>query len=148
MQDNAAVRKRLKDLLVMQRGCFENYISVLEKQHHLIGAGKEESALRLVDLEEQLVARIFTVQKSIDPLEVAVFASGAPDSAGDIAALKAELESLESGAKLQSQRNRELLSERMANIRTEINIIKTNPIAINARRFKYQHGAALVDVRG
>ena len=132
----------------MQQGCFEDYIAVLEKQQLLIDSGREEDVLSLVDLEEQLVARIFSVQKSIDPLEEAYLTAGFQDTAGEITMLKAELEALKDCAKDQSARNRELLAERMAKTRAEITNIQNNPISVHSRPFRHEQGASLIDIRG
>lgn len=155
----AAVIARLEDLLTRQCGCFLRCLTVLEKQQALIAPGNrtlngwstpEEDILTLVELKEHIVAEICSIQKSIDPLEAMYCAGAAHSPADNVSALKAALEDLRQQTRALSGRNRELLSLRMAGIRTEINVLRNNPIAASARRSLYHHAgaASLIDIQG
>ena len=60
------------------------------------------------------------------------------------------LDNLKSRVRTQSVHNRSLLADRMANIRTQISILRNNPLAVNARRsMSHTAGAAsMIDIRG
>ena len=147
----AAIIKRLQELFNQQTERFHNYLTILEKQESLIISGSEEAVLALVEQEEFLVADILSIQRAIDPLEELYFRESAAFSSTDaIASLKAALEEHKNKAQVQSKKNRELLAERMANVRGEIHHLKNNQLAINARRSLYQHtgAASLIDIKG
>jgi hypothetical protein len=101
-----------------------------------------------VELEEKIVANIFAMQKVIDPLDEMYRAAGGavPGTAAGVRSLKSALEDLKKEAVIRSNRNKDLLSRRMAEIREEIKTLRTNP---------YRSGAAgrpaaptLVDITG
>ena len=145
---NAAITRRLLELHTRQSECYHKLVGVLEKQHVVIGTGSEESILAHVRLGEQIIAEIYAIQKSIDPLE-AMCRADTPFSS-DIAAIKKMLESLNNRALAQSEQNRIMLSQRMDSVRSEITVLRNNPLAINARRSLYAHAAvpSLIDIRG
>jgi hypothetical protein len=63
--------------------------------------------------------------------------------------LKAALEDLKNEAVIRSTRNRELLSRRMVELRSEITALRGNPYAAKAGRPAYTGGSgSLVDIRG
>jgi len=152
LAQRVAVVKRFKELLVQQRERFRTYLAVLEKQQLLIGYGNSDEIVAHVELEEQIVADIFSIQKVIDPLEVMYAAGDAADPylpANDVPELKATLEDLKNQAVVRSGRNRDLLSSRMVDVDSEIQALKDNPFISKARFSLYQNAApALVDVMG
>jgi len=166
LAQRVAVVKRFRELLVQQRERFRSYLDVLDKQQLLIGYGSAEEITAHVDLEEQIVADIFSIQKVIDPLEVMYNANaeGAAEGAGaaascddlgtfitinDVPELKATLEDLKKQAAVRSGRNRDLLSGRMKKNKTEIQAIKNNPFISKARHSLYHNTApTLVDIMG
>jgi uncharacterized small protein (DUF1192 family) len=149
LSQRVAILRRFRELLIQQRQRFYNYLSALEKQQAVIETGTTEELLAHVELEEQIVADIFSMQKVIDPLEE-MYQSAIPySSADDIPTLKITLENLKTQAAAQFAHNKDLLSSRMAAIRAEITGLRNNPFA-NASRSLYQHTvtASLVDVQG
>ena len=158
-----AVLRRFRTLLQEQRDRFRSYLAVLDKQQDIIETGSAEELLAHVELEEKIVADIFSIQKVIDPLEdmyqavISGFApppaSGAPPRPGedgDVLDLKDALEDLKNEAVIRSTRNKELLSRRMVELRSEIQALRDNPYAANARRAAFSGGttASLVDIEG
>ena len=141
---------RLNELGHQQSECFRHYITVLQKQESLISTDSEESILASIDREEQIVADIFAIQKAIEPLEEMYYNIHPASSAQDNLSYKAEVQNLHKMSKAQSERNRELLSQRMETVRSEINLLKNNPLIINARRSVYRTTgtASLIDIRG
>ncbi|MDR1575669.1 MAG: flagellar biosynthesis protein FlgN [Treponema sp.] len=157
LAQRVAILRRFRTLLQEQRDRFRRYLEVLDKQRELIESGSVDDMLNHVELEEQIVADIFSIQKVTDPLEemyrtLVSGISGAPpaESADDVPGLKAALEDLKNDAVIRSSRNRELLSRRMAALRSEINILRNNPYAANARRSVFSNGstASLIDIKG
>jgi hypothetical protein len=162
LAQRVAVVKRFKELLVQQRDRFRNYLAVLDKQQLLIGYGSAEEITAHVELEEQIVADIFSIQKVIEPMEVMYNATGTAGAdpcdlsefgtfitINDVPELKATLEDLKTQAVFRSVRNRDLLSSRMEEINSEIQTIKNNPFVSKARNALYQNvSPSLVDVMG
>ncbi len=163
LAQRVAVIKRFKELLVQQRDRFRSYLAVLDKQQLLIGYGSADEITAHVELEEQIVADIFSIQKVIDPMEVMYNAAGAAVGAdscdlsdlgtfitiNDVPELKATLEDLKTQAVIRSGQNRDLLSRRMEEINTNIQTIKNNPFLSKARNALYQNvSPSLVDVMG
>jgi len=144
-----AVVKRFKELLEQQRERFLNYLSVLDRQQIAIGSGSADEIIAHVEMEEQIVEDICSIQKVIDPLEVMYNAAGPYLPANDVSALKAALEDLKTQATVRSGQNKNLLSVRMADINSEIQAIRNNPFFSKARYSIYQNAApSLVDVMG
>jgi hypothetical protein len=149
LNQRVAILHRFRELLIQQRQRFYNYLSALEQQQAVIETGSTEELLAHVELEEQIVADIFSMQKVIDPLEE-MYQSAIPySSADDIPAIKVTLENLKTQTAAQFACNRDLLSNRMAKIRAEITSMRNNPFT-NASRTMYQNTvtASFVDIQG
>ena len=67
--ERVAVLKRFRSLLEQQRLKFREYLTVLEKQEKSISDENTDAVLQHTELEESIIAEIFTIQKVIDPLE-------------------------------------------------------------------------------
>ncbi|MCL2194078.1 MAG: flagellar biosynthesis protein FlgN [Treponema sp.] len=145
-----AILRRFKNLLEQQRERFRNYLTLLETQEAVIGAGSGEEILAHVELEEQIVADIFSMQKVINPLEDMYRAVVPHITDDEIPALKTSLDDMKIRVQTQSAKNRELLSARMAEMRTEMDILKENPFLKNVRNSVYGSAvtASLIDVQG
>jgi hypothetical protein len=145
------VLKRFREMLQAQRDRFQAYLDVLDKQKDVIEQGDTDDLTAHVDMEEKIVADIFSIQKVIDPLEdmyQALFSREVPPEAGDVPDLKNALEGLKVEAVSRVRRNKDLLSKRMEHIRSEIKNLRKNPYA--ARRSVYADAAApaLIDIEG
>jgi len=151
LTQRVAILRRFKDLLEQQRERFRSYLTLLENQETIIGSGSGEEILAHVELEEQIVADIFSMQKVINPLED-MYRAVAPHNFADdeIPALKTSLEDMKIRVQTQSAKNRGLLSARMAEMRTEMDILKDNPFLKNVRGPAYGNAvtASLIDVQG
>jgi hypothetical protein len=143
-----AVLRRFRELLIKQRERFHSYIDILERQQTVIESGTVDELLAHVELEEQIVKDILSIQKVIDPLEN-LYNAGFSSPVDDVPALKITLESLKNQAITRSLRNRELLSTRMADLRIEISSLKNNPFTGTSRTLYEESGTAwLVDIEG
>jgi DNA-binding transcriptional regulator GbsR (MarR family) len=152
LSQRVAILKRFKKLLAQQRDRFHNYLDLLEKQQSVIESGSAEDLLNYVDIEEKIVADIFSIQKVIDPLEemyntVVSGTQKAKPQSDEVPGLKASLEKLQTEAVIRSTKNKELLSKRMLELRSEIKALRNNPYA--AKRSGLNSGTpSLIDLKG
>jgi hypothetical protein len=159
LAQRVAVLRRFKILLTQQRDRFRSYMDLLEKQQSIIESGSAEDLLTYVEIEEKIVADIFSIQKVIDPLEEMYYSVLSKQGAGkttakienpeEVSGLKASLEKLKSEAVIRSTKNKELLSKRMFELREEIKTLRNNPYAAKTRRsFSDSTSASLIDIKG
>jgi hypothetical protein len=164
LAQRVAILRRFKILLTQQRDRFRSYLEVLDKQENVIESGSAEDLLTYVEMEEKIVADIFSIQKVIDPLEDmyrSVLSGFGPGKTPSIDALesegtdevpgsKAALEDLKNEAVLRSTKNKELLSKRMVELRSEIKALRENPYLVNSRRSSFGDGntASMIDISG
>jgi len=164
LAQRVAILKRFKTLLTQQRDRFRSYLDLLEKQQTVIESGSVENLISYVEIEEKIVADIFSIQKVIDPLEEMYYTVVSPnlqkmpapgDDASDLSVndevpgLKASLEKLKSEAVMRSTKNKELLSKRMLELRAEIKSLRNNPYALKQRgAFAKTSMPSLVDIEG
>jgi prefoldin subunit 5 len=141
-----AIAGRLEELLNQQCDRFRSYLDVLTKQQACIESNNGESVLAHVELEESIAAEILAIQQSIEPLEAQYHELLLPSN--DVSALLVTVEDLHSQARAQSERNRELLSERMADLRSAINILKNNPLASRRSLYHSVDTATVIDIQG
>jgi hypothetical protein len=162
LAQRVAILKRFKTLLTQQRDRFRSYLNILDKQQDSIETGSAEELLAYVEVEEKIVADIFSIQKVIDPLEemynsvisgfgpgkAPIKTDGGTFGADEVPTLKAALESLKTEAVIRSTKNKELLSKRMVELRTEIQALRNNPYAATSRRSNLGNTASLIDIQG
>jgi uncharacterized small protein (DUF1192 family) len=159
LSQRVAVIKRFKELLKAQRDRFQAYLTALDKQKDVIQRGTTDDLLRHVELEEKIVEDIFSIQKVIDPLEkmyqsvrvknpVKTGARPVDKVSGEeeVVSLKEALDGLKAEAVIRSERNRDLLSKRMAELRSEIKSLKSNAYA--KRKFENNLGPSFIDMKG
>lgn len=156
---------RFRELLQTQRDRFRQYLELLEKQQDLINgdweASKGGELEAQVNLEERIVADIFAIQKVISPLEDMYKAAyptekkagrrGRPkkdETNAGIPDLKTALESLSGEAALLSERNKELLAQRMDRLKTEIKTLTKNPYKKGRSVYGETPSPSLVDIQG
>jgi hypothetical protein len=146
-----AVLKRFRELLLAQRERFRSYLEVLDKQKDVIEQGSTEDLIAHVEMEEKIVADIFSIQKVIDPLEDlyrAAYAENSGPVPGEIPNLKAALEGLKNEAVVRTGRNKELLSKRMTEIRSEIKGLRANPYAGRSSIYAETSAPSMIDIKG
>ena len=158
LAQRVAILNRFKTLLTQQRDRFRSYLNLLEKQQGVIETGSAEDLLTYVEIEEKIVADIFSIQKVIDPLEDMYYAviSGnnfgkipvRTESSEEVPSLKASLEKLKTEAVIRSTKNRELLSKRMLELRSEIKSLRNNPYSARRSNFNSTNTASLIDIKG
>ena len=168
LNHRVAVLKRFKELLKAQRDRFQAYLNALDKQKDVIQSGTTDELLQYVELEEKIVTDIFSIQKVIDPLEEMYrstrmdnlglksvglkpaglksgLESGPKSDSGEVASLKEALNNLKAEAVVRSERNRELLTKRMAELRSEIKSLKNQ---YPRRRPDNSQTPSFIDLKG
>ncbi|MDR1787750.1 MAG: flagellar export chaperone FlgN [Treponema sp.] len=159
LRQRVAVLKRFKELLQAQRDRFQKYLEVLDHSKEVIEAGNIDALASHVELEEHIIGDIISIQKVIDPLEAmytSLHAAGGKqgaaalpaDESGTVDSLKAGLRALQTEAAERAERNRALLAERMASLRTELRELRANPYLARKPNYADSHTASLVDIRG
>jgi hypothetical protein len=148
-----AILRRFRELLRDQRDRFRAYLEVLDKQKDVIEGGDEEALIAHVEMEEKIVADIFSIQKVINPLEDMYQAAypakmGVSPEAGEVPNLKSALENLKTEAIARSERNKELLLKRMTELRAEIKTLRENPFARKSSIYSGAGTASLIDIQG
>jgi len=160
LAQRVAVLKRFKTLLSQQRDRFRSYLDLLDKQQGVIESGSAEDLLTYVEIEEKIVADIFSIQKVIDPLEemynsvisghgLQKVPEKIDNQSEEVPGLKASLEKLRNEAVMRSTKNKELLSKRMLELRSEIKALRNSPYTAGGRNsFNNSNTASLVDISG
>ena len=121
--ERVAVLKRFRSLLEQQRLKFREYLTVLEKQAKSISDENTDAVLQHTELEESIIAEIFTIQKVIDPLEY-MYTNICKNEHSDIPHLKTDLDDLQKRVLAQNKRNRELLQTHITGLRQQIASLK------------------------
>jgi len=137
-----AILRQFRELLKAQRDRFGAYLDVLERQKDVIEKGSTDSLLRHVELEEKIVEDIFSIQKVINPMEELYRSTcrgnpvvpgtfgtmtAASEENDEVQDLKKALEGLKTEAVSRSKQNKALLAKRMAEVRSEIKALGSNP---------------------
>ncbi|MDR0718353.1 MAG: flagellar biosynthesis protein FlgN [Treponema sp.] len=140
------VLKRFKELLKAQRDRFHAYLDALDRSKDVIERGTTDDLLRHIELEEKIVTDIASIQKVIMPLETMYHAARIHGE--DVTGLEAALEGLKKEAVVRVGRNKNLLSKRMTEIRSEIKTLRSNPYTQKRTGLGAQASPSLVDIRG
>jgi hypothetical protein len=156
INQRTAVLKRFRELLKAQRDRFRAYVDTLDRQRNSIEHGTTDDLIRHVELEEKIVADIFSIQKVIDPMEEMYRQSqmmytplpGASQEDDNIVNLKSALEDLKAEAISRSEQNKNLLSKRMVEIRAEIKSLRSNPYSRRHSAYPGTASPTMVDIRG
>jgi hypothetical protein len=143
LAERVAILHRFRDLLTQQRDRFRSYLTVLEKQQTYIESGDTDELLSYVELEEQIITDIHSIQKVIDPLEKMYHMDD-----NDVSALKTSLEDLKTQAVARSSHNKELLSTQMGEVRSEITVLRNNPIRGKRSPYSDSDTASIIDIEG
>lgn len=125
---NASIVKRLREMLLRQRGRFQSYLAILEQQERDIEAGDAEKLLLHVELEQEVIAEIFTLKKVITPLED-LYQAAYPVAESTIPPLARTLEKMGAQVLERNARNKALLKKSMDALREEIGSLRSWPRA-------------------
>jgi hypothetical protein len=125
-EQNIAVLKRLREMLVRQRERFQAYLELLEAEESSIRNDDAETLLAQVEIERTIIAEIFTLKKVILPLE-SLYQAAYPGTESTVPRLKAALETMGERIFAHNARNRRLLKDRMDRLRQEITELRGWP---------------------
>jgi len=126
--ERVAILRRLKEHLLLQRGKFQSYLDVLVKEEASIRNGDLEALSAQVNLEQGIVEEIYAFQKVIDPLQD-LYRVAYPTHDPEIPSLQASLDNLLVRVLAHNEHNRTLLRDAMANLRQEIQSLRTPKLA-------------------
>jgi hypothetical protein len=127
IEQNIALLKKLREMLTRQREKFGAYLHLLECEGEAIEQGDSEKLLAQVEMEQSLIAEIFTLKKVIAPLESLYQASYPAGTEATVPRLKTALEKMGSEILAHNGRNRQRLRERMDDMRREITSLRSWP---------------------
>ncbi|MDR2782563.1 MAG: flagellar biosynthesis protein FlgN [Treponema sp.] len=151
LKKRVLVVKRFRDLLFAQRERFSVYLETLEKQKSIVENGNVEDILAYVEMEEKMVADIFSIQKIIVPLETQYRSHAGVTGvigASDIPEIQTALERLRMEANNKVEQNRSLLEKRMNEFREELKLLKSNPYIKRKALFTTTESASFLDIKG
>ena len=118
-----AVLRRLKKHLLVQRGKFQSYLEVLNKEEESIRSGNLDALKVQVELEKGIVEEIYAFQRVIDPLQD-LYRVAYPTSDPEIPPIESSLEHLRVRVLEHNEQNRVLLREAITDLRQEIRSLK------------------------
>lgn len=125
---NAAIARRLQDMLLRQREKFQQYLGLLDREGLSIENGDVGSLQTYLCMEKGLIADIQALRKVIDPLEE-MYKAAYPRSEKTVPPLKEELEKMGDQIKERNSRNRAALESRMCRLKEEISGLRVWPRA-------------------
>ena len=149
LQKRMTMLRRLRELILEQRGKFERYLDVLDQEKGDIETGDVDRLVAHVEIEEAIVSEIFTFQKAIDPLEQlyrAALPSGDP-GLREVHGLRDSLLELKTEVLKRNAENRGLLKARMEALRSEVLSLR-NPLAMRRSVYANEDTGSLIDIRG
>jgi hypothetical protein len=129
IEQNVAVLKRLRDMLARQREKFGAYLHLLECEGEAIEKGDSEKLLAQVEMEQSIIAEIFTLKKVIVPLESLYEAAYPAGSETTIPRLKSVVEAMGAEVLAHNRAHRQKLKERMEEMRRVITSLRAWPKA-------------------
>lgn len=144
--ERIAILNRLRQLLIAQRGKFQEYLHVLEKQESSIAEEDTDKLMAHTELEQNLLGNIANLQRVIKPMEdLYKFSHSSED---DIPILKTDLTKLQNQILVQNEKNRNHLRTHIHSIRTKIQGLQ-NPYR-NTRSVYAQSGqtATIINIEG
>ncbi len=124
LSERVAILQKLRMHLLRQKEKFEKYLLVLEQEEKAIEQGDVEKLDFQVRMEEAIIGEIYALKKVIDPLDDMYRAAYPLADEKEIPRLKISLEQLQTQIAKHSERNRNLLKEKMSILRNEITTLR------------------------
>jgi len=123
---NVAILKRLREMLVRQREKFDAYLRLLERQKDAITDGDTGKLLAQMEMERSIIAEVKSLRKIIGPLQ-SLYQAAYPGTESTVPRLKETLVTMGQTIAAHNVRNRQLLRDRMAELRQEITALHAWP---------------------
>jgi len=127
-EKNVAILKRLREMLARQRDRFDAYLRLLERQKDAIDERDTGKLLDQVEMERSIIAEVKSLRKVIAPLE-ALYQAAYPGTENTVPRLQATLDVMAQTIAAHNARNRQMLRDRMQELRQEINALHAWPRA-------------------
>ncbi len=147
LDERVAVLKRFRELLNRQRDKFRDYLDLLDRQKNDIEEGDVDALVAHVELEQGIVAEIFSVQKVIDPLEDLYHLAYQGAEPEGLSELRSTLTTLKEEVATRNAENRSLLKQRMDMLRHQIMSIN-NPYAKKKSIYAAPAEPSALDIKG
>ncbi|MBN1520410.1 MAG: flagellar export chaperone FlgN [Spirochaetales bacterium] len=147
LDERVAVLKRFRELLARQRDKFQAYLELLDRQKSDIERDDVDALVAHVELEQGIVAELYSVQKVIDPLEDMYRVAYAGAEPEGITELKGTLDTLKEEVAARNAENRSLLRQRMDMLRHKIMSI-SNPYTKKKSVYADQPEPTALDIKG
>lgn len=149
VEQRVALLKRYRKLLEEQRNSFRHYLHVLELQEKGIEDESTEVVVAQAELEHKIVSSLSTLHRVTLPLEK-LYAEQFSSEDAAIPELKTDLEQLKQAVLEQNQKNRDLLHNKMSDIRNQIKTLNNptiNPYVKRASIYSQNSStASILDV--
>jgi hypothetical protein len=113
-------------MLQRQKGKFQSYLLLLEKEEESIGSGDAEKLLAQVEMEQSIISEVLALRKAIAPLED-LYQAAYPEKETTIPCLKSSLAKMGESIIARNARNRALLKEKMEDLRNEVARLRSWP---------------------
>lgn len=123
LNERIALLRRFRSLLEQQRGKFQEYLNVLEKQQDSITSENPENLLAHTELEQQVVKNLANLQKVIVPMAKMYNAGNhftATQEDAEISKIQNELSDLQNKVLKQNEINRDLLRVHIDRLKNQI----------------------------
>lgn len=133
LEERVAIIHRFKALLEQQRGKFQEYLTVLEKQQDSISNENPENLLAHTELEQQIVKNLSSLQKVIVPMKKLYNTNtsvSAAEEAAEIQKIQDDLSDLQEKVLKQNEINRDLLRVHIGQLKSQMEKFK-NPYRNN-----------------
>jgi hypothetical protein len=127
IEQNVAILRRLREMLARQREKFDAYLHLLECEGDSIEKGDSEKLLAQVEMEQSIIAEIFSLKKVIAPLEDLYKAAYPRGTEASVPRLQETLDTMGSEIIAHNKKNRQRLRERMDDMRREITSLRAWP---------------------
>lgn len=124
----AAVLNRLREMLLRQRDKFQSYLLLLENEEKSIRDGDGDRISAQVEMENLIIAEIFSLKKVAEPLRE-LYRAAYPQAEGTVPPLERTLSRMQEQVAARNIRNRMLLKERMEDLRQEVLRFRRVPTA-------------------
>ena len=151
LAERVAIIHRFKALLEEQRGKFQEYLNVLEKQQDKIELDDGDALVAHAELEQQIVRNLSSLQKVIVPMKKLYKANSSTDAAqedAEINKIQNDLSDLQMKVLKQNEINRDLLKVHIGKLKNQMDNFK-NPYKNNRSVYaatQQQRVATLVQV--
>jgi hypothetical protein len=125
-EQNVAVLRRLREMLSRQRDALGAYLDLLEHEKDSIERNDTTLLLSQVEMERSVIENLESLRKVIAPLED-LYRQAYPAAEQTVPRLQSSLDAMQREVVARNERNRQLLRDRMEELRHEITSLRGWP---------------------